>query len=307
MDSSLNGHAHGHSHKHGHSAGRNRRRLGIVLGLTTIYMLAEFLGGIYTNSLALLSDAGHMLTDVAALSLAIIAIWICKRPHNPKKTYGYYRLEILAALINGVALVVISLLIFYEAYQRLQSPPHVHSGPMIFIAFGGLLVNITSILILHESQQENLNVRGAFVHVVADALGSLGAMIAGILMLTKGWFWSDPLLSILTAALILFGAWQLVRDSVNVLLESTPAHVSYAEVREALLGLTAVCEVHDLHIWTITSGSEALSAHIVVSDSETSNNEMLERVRSLLKHDFGIDHTTIQLELPGLKEEEIHH
>src|SRR5581483_1049928 len=302
MDHTHNGHshAHGHSHHHSHSAGKNRSRLGVVLILTTVYMFAEAAGGIYTNSLALLSDAGHMLTDVAALGLAIIAIWICKRPHNPRKTYGYYRLEILAALVNGVALVVISLAIFYEAYKRLHAPPEVHSVPMIFIALGGLLVNIASIVILHESQQENLNVRGAFIHVIADALGAVGAIIAGILMLTNSWYWADPVLSILTAALILYGSWQLVRDSVNVLLESTPSHLNYAEVKEALLRVKAVHDVHDLHIWTITSGSEALSAHIIVSEPQTPNNEILERVKGLLKHDFGIDHTTIQLEMPGL-------
>jgi len=297
----------GHSHNHRHTAAKNRSRLGMVLGLTTLYMFAEALGGWYTNSLALLSDAGHMLTDVAALGLAIVTIWICKKPHNPKKTYGYYRLEILAALVNGMALVIISLAIFYEAYKRLHAPPEVHSGPMIFIATGGLIVNIVSIFILHASQHENLNVRGAFMHVIADALGSVGAIVAGVLMLTKGWYLADPILSILTAGLILVGSWQLVRDSVNILLESTPSHLSYAAIREALLGVNSVCDVHDLHIWTITSGSEALSAHIVVSHPEASSNEMLERVRGLLKHNFGIDHTTIQLELPGLEEEQIHH
>lgn len=207
-----------HAHKHGH-ASDSRRRLSVVLALTAIYMIAEVVGGWWTGSLALLADAGHMLTDVAALALALIAAWFGTRPATSKKTFGYHRLEILAALVNGVALVVISLLIFFEAYQRWSSPPTVRGGVVMLVAAGGLIINLVCAWILHSPHEVDLNIRGAWLHVISDALGSLGAIIAGAIMSVYGWYTADPLFSALIGILIVWSSWRLIRESTNVLLE----------------------------------------------------------------------------------------
>src|SRR5882762_10132767 len=214
-----------HDHRHGHAHG-SRQRLSIVLLLTTLVMIAELLGGLWTGSLALLADAGHMLADVAALILALMAVWFGARPATPRKTFGYYRLEILAALINGVALILVSFLIFYEAYQRWASPPLVRSTAMMAVAAGGLLVNLGCAWLLHRDREEDLNVRGAWLHVIGDALGSVGAIIAGVLMSILGWYAADPLFSAIIALLIVWSSWHLIRESTNVLLEGTPAHIN---------------------------------------------------------------------------------
>ena len=284
----------GHSHSHGRSS-RGRRRLSIVLALTAVYMLAEAVGGWLTDSLALLADAGHMLTDVAALALALIAMWFASRPATPSKTFGYYRLEILAALINGVALVLISLLIFYEAYQRWGDPPVVRSGLMTTIATGGLVINLICAWILHGDHKDDLNMRGAWLHIIGDALGSVGAMLAGALMWLYGWYQADPLVSCLIALLIIWSSWHLIRESTNVLLEGTPAHINLAAVEDAILQTDGVEEIHDLHVWTITSGREALSAHVIHVDT-ISQAELLKALRVKLSERFGVDHLTIQME-----------
>jgi cobalt-zinc-cadmium efflux system protein len=294
----------GHSHSHGRAA-RSRRRLSLVVVLTAIYMLAEAVGGWVTGSLALLADAGHMLADVAALSLALVAMWFGSRPATPSKTFGYHRLEILAALINGVTLILISLLIFYEAYQRWSEPPRVRSGLMILIATGGLFINLACAWILHGDHEDDLNVRGAWLHILGDALGSVGAILAGALMSLYGWYAADPLFSSLIGLLIIWSSWHLIRESTNVLLEGTPAHINLAAVEDAILQTRGVEDVHDLHVWTITSGREALSAHVIHVES-ISQAELLKELRAKLSERFGVDHLTIQMETPDFEDETFH-
>lgn len=299
-------HSKGAHHHHSHTrASRNRRRLSIVLVLTALYMVAEAVGGWWTGSLALLADAGHMLADVAALALALTALWFGSRPATPNKTFGYYRLEILAALVNGVALIVISLLIFYEAYERWGNPPAVKSGVMMIVASGGLVINLICAYILHGEHEEDLNMRGAWLHVIGDALGSVGAIIAGALMSIYGWYQADPLFSIAISLLIVWSSWNLIRESVNVLLEGTPAHINLAAVEETILETDGVEAVHDLHVWTITSGREALSAHVVHVEA-ISQPELLKQLRVKLNDRFGVDHLTIQMETEDFEDETFH-
>jgi len=268
-------------------------------------MIAEAVGGWWTNSLALIADAGHMLTDVAALTLTLFAIWFAQRPATSKKTYGYYRLEILAAFVNGIALVLLSIWIIYEAIQRWHSPPHIAATPLTIIAGGGLIVNLIAAYLLHSDHEHDLNMRGAFLHVVGDLLGSVAAIIAGVLIWTMGWLWADAVGSILISAIIILGAWRLILDSVNVLLEGTPRHISLAVVESTILETDGVGGVHDLHVWTISSGIEALSAHITHDDS-VSHSELLAVVRSNLHDRFGIDHLTIQMETLDLEAEAVY-
>src|SRR3990172_3982560 len=272
----------------------SRQRLTLVLGLTALYMIAEGVGGWWTGSLALLADAGHMLTDVAALGLALMAVWFGGRPATSSKTFGYYRLEIIAALVNGVALVVISMLIFYEAYQRWFAPPPVRSNVMILVATGGLAVNLLCARILHGRHEVDLNLRGAWLHVIGDAFGSIAAIIAGVLMSIYGWYMADPLFSMVIALLIIWSSWALIRESTNVLLEGPPAHINLAAVEDLILQTAGVDDVHDLHVWTITSGREALSAHVIHSH-EISPSELLRELRGKLHDQFFVYHLTIQM------------
>ncbi|MEW6210449.1 MAG: cation diffusion facilitator family transporter [Acidobacteriota bacterium] len=285
-----------HRHEHKHSYGSSKRRLTFVLALTVTYMFAEAIGGYVTNSLALLSDAGHMLSDVAALLLALLALWFSSRPVTPQKTYGYYRTEILAALANGVALIVISILIFYEAIERIEKPEPVRGFQMMLIATGGLVINCISAWLLKEATEENLNVRGAFLHVMGDALGSVGAMAAGLLNWQWGWTLADPAISVIIGLLIIFSSWQIIRESVNILLEGTPSHIDIQAVITAMHEVEGVINVHDLHVWAISSGKEALSAHITL-ESGASHREALRSLQQKLLHDFNIGHVTLQLEL----------
>jgi cobalt-zinc-cadmium efflux system protein len=268
-------------------------------------MVAEAFGGWWTGSLALMADAGHMLADVAALALALVAMWFSARPATSSKTFGYYRLEILAALINGVALVLISLLIFYEAYHRLSAPPQVKSTLMTMVAVGGLAVNVVCAWLLHGEHKEDLNVRGAWLHIIGDALGSVGAIAAGVLMSLYGWYTADPLFSFIIALLIVWSSWNLIRESTNVLLEGTPAHINLAAVEDAILETEGVSDVHDLHIWTITSGREALSAHVIHVET-ISQPDLLKELRAKLHDRFGVDHLTIQMETPDFEDDTFH-
>jgi cobalt-zinc-cadmium efflux system protein len=288
------GHHHHHDRAHRHMS--NKRRLVWVLTLTAVYLIAEAVGGYLSNSLALLSDAGHMLTDVASIALAMFALWFSSRPVTSKKTYGYLRLEILAALANGVALVVISLMIFYEALQRIKNPEPVAGIEVMLIAIGGLIVNAISAYLLHSASSENLNMRGAFLHVISDMLGSVGAIIAGLLIWQFGWTISDPVISVLMCALIIFSSWQLIRESVNVLLEGTPSHINIQAVIEAIMTVRGVLNVHDLHIWTISSGNDALSAHVAIG-TEASYEGTLQALQEALRSKFNIGHLTIQIEV----------
>lgn len=306
---SSNEHNHQHKiHQHGGDgrASRSRRRLLTVLLLTAVYMLAEAVGGWWTGSLALLADAGHMLTDVAALALALMAVWFSSRPATSHKTFGYYRLEILAAFVNGVALVVVALIILYESYEHWLNPPHdVRSHAMIAIASGGLLVNLICAWLLHGDHEEDLNVRGAWMHILGDALGSVGAIVAGVLMSVKGWYAADPLFSGLIALLIIWSSWKLIREATNVLLEGTPAHINLAAVEDVILETEGVEDVHDLHVWTITSGREALSAHVIHAHA-ISQPDLLKELRAKLHERFGVDHLTIQMETEDFEDETFH-
>lgn len=297
--------AHQHGHAHTSRAERSQRRLLWVLVLTALYMIAEAVGGWLSGSLALLADAGHMLTDVAALALALVAVWFAARPATPQKTFGYYRLEILAALTNGVALTVIALLVFYEAYRRFYSPQSVETALMIPVATGGLVINIVCAWLLHGDHHDDLNVRGAWLHIIGDALGSVGAITAGVVMWLYGWYQADPLFSALISLLIVWSSWHLIRESTNVLLEGTPAHINLASVEEAIRETGGVEDVHDLHIWTITSGREALSAHVVHSFG-VAQHDLLRELRAKLHERFGVDHLTIQMETSDFEDETYH-
>jgi cobalt-zinc-cadmium efflux system protein len=290
---------------HSHDAAESRRRLSLVLVLTASYMIAEVYGGWLTGSLTLLADAGHMLTDVAALTLALVAAWFSTRPATSTKTFGYYRLEILAALINGVALVVISLLIFYEAYRRWGTPPAIRGNLVIIFAAGGLLVNLVSARILHGRHEVDLNIRGVWLHLLGDALGSVAAIAAGAIISLRGWYGADPLFSVLIGLLIVWSSWRLIREATNVLLEGTPAHINLAAVEAAILQTEGVDNVHDLHIWTITSGREALSAHVIHADS-IAPPVLLQELRTKLHDRFGVDHLTIQMETPDFEDDTFH-
>jgi cobalt-zinc-cadmium efflux system protein len=268
-------------------------------------MIAEAVGGWLTGSLTLLADAGHMLTDVAALGLALMAVWFSARPATSTKTFGYHRLEILAALTNGVALVVIALLIFYEAYQRWASPPAVRGKLVVLFATGGLIVNLVSARILHGRHEVDLNIRAAWLHVIGDALGSLAALFAGAIIFLYGWYLADPLFSVVIGLLIIWSSWRLIREATNVLLEGTPAHINLAAVEAAILQTEGVDDVHDLHVWAITSGREALSAHVIHGES-VSQPVLLQELRTKLHDRFGVDHLTIQMETPDFEDDTFH-
>ncbi|MHB9024182.1 MAG: cation diffusion facilitator family transporter [Armatimonadota bacterium] len=298
--------AHCHPEHHARVSGQNRRRLFQVLLITAVYLVAEVVGGLLTGSLALLSDAGHMLTDVGALALALFAIWYTARPPTPQKTFGYYRLEILAALINGLVLLGISVLIIIEAIERLQSPPAVQGVGLLVIATGGLVVNIFGAWLLQSGHSHSLNVRAAYFHVLSDALGSLGAVVAGLLIIFFGWTIADPILAIGIAVLIIISVIALLREATDVLLEATPDHVDTDAIRQALLALPGVTGVHDLHVWTITSGMYALSCHVVVHTGDFTVAR-LEEIRHLLHDQCEILHQTVQMETDEMAaEEDVH-
>ncbi|NVJ18730.1 cation diffusion facilitator family transporter [Myxococcus sp. AM010] len=305
-DHDGHGHHHHHGHGHGHGHGprkgglaeerkKDKRRLIFALVLTATIALAEAVGGWLTNSLALMSDAGHMLTDVSALALSLVALWFAGKPADVKKTYGYYRMEILSALLNGVLLMGITGFILYEAWERVRSPAPVDIGPMAIVAGVGLLANLGALGFLHSSH--SMNVRGAFLHVLGDTLSSVGVLVGAGIMAYTGWYVVDPIISVVISLVIVVGAVRLVRDAVDVLMEAVPAHVDLAQIKELMLRAQGVTAVHDLHVWTISSGVYALSAHLVVQDPMVCNND---EILSAVKHDlydrFGIDHTTIQIE-----------
>lgn len=300
----MNTHSH-HEHNHERRSAKSLGRLKLALGLTFVYMIAEAVGGWLTNSLALLADAGHMLTDVAALTLTLFAIWFAARPATSRKTYGYYRLEILAAFVNGIALVLLSIWIIYEAFERWQTPQVIAATPMTLVAVGGLAVNLIAAYLLHSDHKHDLNMRGAFLHVIGDLLGSVAAIIAGVLIAAFGWLWADALGSVLISVIIILGAWRLILDSVNVLLEGTPRHINLAAVESTILDTSGVGGVHDLHVWTISSGIDALSAHITHDDS-VSHSDLLAVVRRKLHDSYGIDHLTIQMETLELEAEAVY-
>lgn len=302
MGHNHHGHNHSHSHSHNHNHFEearegNKKGLLIALIITAGIMLLEFFGGLITNSLALLSDSGHMLSDTSSLFLSLIAIWFSSRPASANKTYGYFRFEILAALLNGVSLFIIAGFIIWEAYGRLFEPPTVASGTMMFIASIGLLANLISAwsLISKGDVKNNVNLRSAYLHVLGDALGSIGAIIAGLFMILFDWYIADPIISVLVALLILKSAWGIIRYTVHILMEGTPAAINQDEVKATLLEIEGVLDVHDLHIWTITSGLDVLSCHVLIEDDKSSQ-QILQQAIDKIKEVYKIEHTTVQIE-----------
>jgi len=272
------------------------RYIGMALGITIAFFIIELVGGILTNSLALLTDAWHMVNHIFALVFALIAAWLAQRPVTMNKTYGYYRAEILAAFLNGIFLWVVAVYIFYQAVQRIQQPAEVESLNMLIVAVLGLIANGLSAIILSRSMNQSLNVKGAFLHVVADILGSVGAISAGLIMFFTGWYLADPLVSMMIGVLIFFSSGKLVRDSVNVLLEGVPPHIDVSTVEHRIVELKGVKGVHDLHVWCITPTKMCcLSCHVVIK-KETNRRKLITTLINMLKQEFGIDHTTIQLE-----------
>lgn len=293
-----------HHHHHDSDPERSARALRAALALTLVVLVAEVVGGLISNSLALLADAGHVLTDAAALGLSLFVAWFSRQPVTAEKTFGYLRWEILAALINGTTLLGISVWIVIEAVARFRAPEAVGGTLMLVVSAAGLLANIVAAWWLHPVNKSSLNVRGAYLHIMSDLLASVGTIVAATVIALTGWLYADPLASLLTTALIVRGAWQLVRESVDVLLESTPSHIAIKDVRAALQGIPGVESVHDLHVWTVTSGVVALSAHAIVREPER-QQDVLERACDLMSH-MGIHHITIQLERHEMAEREAH-
>ncbi len=281
---------------HSHDSNKNSRvRVLVVLVITFFYMIAEVIGGFFSGSLSLLSDAGHMFADVAALSISLFAVVVAARPPDNKATYGYYRAEILAALLNGVVLVLVALLIMKEAFMRIGQPAEIEAVPMILIALGGLIINLVGLWFLSKDKDKNLNIRGAWLHVFSDTLGSIGVVICGLLILLFNITMADAIVSMIIAALISYSAIKLILESVNVLMEHTPAHIDSNEVQFQISKIDGVNRVHDLHIWSITSGRDALSAHVVAKEG-VNYDELLIAIKELLCSRFHIEHTTIQIE-----------
>ncbi len=285
-----------HNHE-GHLTSSGSRPLKIALIIVVVIMAAEVIGGILSNSLALLGDAGHMLVDALALGLSLFAITIARRPATPTKTYGYHRVEIMAALANATTLVLVSIYIFYEAYQRFSDPPLVQVPLMLGVAAIGLIANLVGILLLRRASHRSLNIKAAYWHIVGDTISSVGVIVAGVIIAVTGWYIADPIIAIFIGGIILWGAVRLVRESADILLEAVPKHIQVDKVVEAIKNVPGVEEVHDIHIWSITSGINALSAHLVIEDQTVSRSaEIVETVNQDLARHFSITHTTLQLE-----------
>ncbi len=290
---------HHKNRSHGPLRETGRSRLRLILVLTSLFFVVEVLGGLWTNSLALLSDAGHMLSDIFALGLSLFAFWLSSRKPSPTKTYGYYRFEVVAAFINGVLLILIALWIFGEAYGRFRHLSPVKSMPMFFIAALGLTINLLGIYLLHKAGRENLNIRGALFHLMGDAAGSVGAITAAVVISLTGWTFFDPLVSILIGLLIIYSAWRLLWDVVNILMQGVPPHIDLDSIKQAMLSVDGVTGLCDMHIWSLTSQVDTLSAHVVVEDMGR-NKEILEKLTHLINDRFGINHVTLQIEDEGV-------
>ncbi len=287
--------SHSHGHSHGDAKKLSKKRLFTVLALTGSFMIIEAIGGFLTGSLSLVADAGHMLGDVAALALAVFAMWLSSKPANASRTFGYHRSEILAALANSVMLVVISIFVFSEAVSRFSNPPTVQSMPMLIVAIGGLVVNLISMRLLSDSAEKSLNAKAAYLEVFSDMISSAGVIVASIVMINTGWYIADPILSALLAIFILWRTWGLLKESIDILMENAPDHVNLQELTAAISAVSGVVAVHDLHVWTITSGMISMSGHVAIQ--ETADPEtILDQLKELLEHKYEINHTTIQLE-----------
>ncbi len=298
----MNGAHSGHAHAHRYES--SRRRLALAFWTQLIFFVVELVGGVLTNSLALLADAGHMLSDVAALGMSLLALFWTTRAPTSQRTFGYHRLEILVALINGLVLWAMAGYILYEAFGRFFQPPRISGTPLLVIASLGLLVNLLGMYVLYPSREENLNLRSAFLHLLADSLGSVAAIGAGLAIYLKGWYWFDPLAGVIVALMIIYGSWQLVWEAADILLESTPRHIDLNQVQLALEKHPAVKLVHDLHIWTIASGIYALSVHVAI-DNHEDRDCLTWELEELLRHRFGLEHNTIQLEGPNFHDPQV--
>jgi cobalt-zinc-cadmium efflux system protein len=287
----------------GTAAAKHATRLAWALGLTATYMIAEVIGGLVTGSLALLADAAHMLTDVGGLGLALLAIRFAAKEATPQRTYGYLRMEVLSALANAVVLLLLTVYILYEAYQRFQAPPEILSGPMLIVASIGLVVNLISMKLLAGGSSESLNVKGAYLEVLGDMLGSIGVIVAALLMMWKGWVLADPIIGAGIGLFIVPRTWILLKQVTHILMEGTPANVDITLLEKKLARISGVTAVHDLHVWTVTSGFDAMSCHLVVADMSGAS-EVLREARRAMKDDFKIDHTTIQVEDEALRRDE---
>jgi cobalt-zinc-cadmium efflux system protein len=283
------------AHAHDHARLESRRALAAALALTASYTVVEVVGGVVTGSLALLADAVHMLSDNVALILALVAVWLATRPETSARTFGYKRAEVLAALANGVLLVALAVWIFVEAVMRLRDPGDVLGGWMLLVAVLGIAVNVAAGLVLARSRRGSINVEAAFRHVFADLLGSVGVAVAAVVILATGWVEADAVVSILIAVLVLASAWSVLRDSTAILLESAPRGLDAEALGRRLAGAPGVVEVHDLHVWTITSGFTALSAHVLVRPGDDCHARRRE-LETLLRDEFGIGHTTLQVD-----------
>jgi cobalt-zinc-cadmium efflux system protein len=285
------------NHQEEHHDANVGKPLKVTLGLVLVIMVAEVVGGILSNSLALMSDAGHMLTDALALGLSLFAISLARRPATPTRTYGYHRAEIMAALANGTLLILISVFIFYEAYRRFFETPVVKSPLMLIVAGIGLVANLIGMFLLRKGSRQSINVRAAFWHVIGDTLSSVGVIIAGVIIFFTGWYIADPILAVVIGVVILWGAVRIVRESADILLESVPGHVQVEKLKAAVKSIPGVEDLHDVHIWTITSGIYALSAHLSIADQTVSQScDILTKVNEVLAGNFNITHTTLQME-----------
>lgn len=301
MHSHSHTHAgHDHSHQHHHRHASNKRNLWWVLILSASYMIAEILGGIASGSLALLADAGHMAIDTAAVALSLFAIWVAQKPPTPEKTFGYYRAEILAALVNGALLVAVAFGILIEAFHRLSSPVEVHGQLMVLVGAGGFVVNLIGLRLTHGGSEHSLNVRGVWLHLIADLLGSVAAATAGLLIWKFGWLRADPIISFALGALILVGSFRLLSECVNVLLEGAPRGTDLRAIKAHIEGMKGVRDIHDLHVWTVSSGVVALSAHVRLHENVDSA-VVLEAITEMLHHQYEISHATLQLEPPSFE------
>lgn len=288
--------------EHSHSKAPYKK-LWLVFSLSFFYMLAEILGGLWSNSLALLADAGHMAIDTAGIGLGLFASWISTKPPTDKKTFGYYRAEILVALINGMFLLGASAFILFEAWERFRSPTEIRGGLMSWVAMGGLLVNLVGVKLLHQHSHDSLNLRGVWLHLLSDLLGSLSAILAGLLVWQFGWVWADTVSSIIISVFILVGAWRLVGEAIHVLLEGVPKQLETSKIKEALEKVPGVKGVFDLHVWMVSSGVPSLSCHVVAENLEDSVG-LLGKINSILEKDFSISHNTIQIEPEGFHEKD---
>ena len=291
---------HAHSHTHSHleeTAQQSTTRLSIALFITFAFVIIEAAAGVFSNSLALLTDAAHNLTDVIALGLSWVAIRLTTRPANERKTYGYHRAGILVAFINSMTLILIAFVIFYEAWHRLLSPPEVRSGILIIVGLIAFVINLFTALLVHRGSEHDLNLRSTFVHLMGDVLSTIGAVVAGIIIYFTGANWLDPLVSMLIAAVILYNAWKILRDAVDILLESTPRDIDSARLVEDMLRVHGVLGVHDLHIWSLTQSLRTMSAHVLTDNQSISDGANIQRrINEMVYHNYNITHATLQLE-----------